>query len=203
MSVTHIFLRKGHMWQFLFVKKFAFATQQIILHGFASQDILFLKTKRHPHLQRKAFEMPFLPSHTDIQDCPITRKTNGIETLSSLIHSGESRRQCLPLGLESEENQKQLRGSSPVQAAERPQLCLNKRDNMGPLLCRLQEDTSSVSHKGNKTVLGFLRRKKNNSGMCTCSCKGVHIHVCKHVCAWGYIHMSVNMFMYGSAYICM
>lgn len=144
MSVTHIFLRKRHVWRFLFVKRFAFATQQIIFAYFCKSRCLFLKTKRHPHLQRKAFEKPFLPSHTDIQDCPITRKTNDIETLSSLIHSGESGRQCLPLGLESKENQKQLCGSSPVQATGRPQLCL----------------------KGNKTPwFSEKESKKNNSDM--------------------------------------
>lgn len=155
----------------MFVKRFAFATQQIILHGFASQDILFLKTKRHPHLQRKAFEMPFLPSHTDIQDCPITRKTNGIETLSSLIHSGESRRQCLPLGLESEENQKQLRGSSPVQAAGRPQLCLTQKRQHGssPVQAVGRHQLCLTQRKQDCPWFSEKESKKNNSDMCTCS----------------------------------
>lgn len=95
-----------------------------------------------------------------------------------------SRRQCLPLGLESEENQKQLHGSSPVQAAGRPQLCLTQK----------KQDCPWFSEK---------ESKKNNSDKCTCLCKGVHTHVCKHVCAWGYIYMCVNMFMHGGTYTCL
>lgn len=131
MSVTHIFLRKRHVWQFFFVKRFAFATQQIILHGFASQDICSSKQRGTPIFRGKPLKSHFYPPTLTSQDCPITRKTNGIETLSSLIHSGERRRQCLPLWLESEENQKQLRGSSPVQAAGRPQLCLTQKRQHG------------------------------------------------------------------------
>lgn len=37
--------------------------------------------------------------------------------------------------------------------------------------------------------------------MCTCSCKGVHIHVCKHVCARGYIYVCEHVHAWECIYM--
>jgi hypothetical protein len=73
------------MWQFLFIKSSALATQQFILMGFQAKPFVPQNKEATPSSEG-SLGKPFLPAHADIQDCLIMRKTKSVETLSPHIH---------------------------------------------------------------------------------------------------------------------